>query len=50
MVNQRQREDEGPPPDTGLRRMLTYTFIALVLSLLLALLAVTLVIRLFDRG
>jgi len=38
------------PSDPGLRRLLTYTFIALIVSVLLAFLAVSLVIRLCDPG
>ena len=42
---------ERPPrtEDDGLRRMLTWTFIALVVSLLMTLVGVTLAIRFFDR-
>lgn len=50
MDDERPREPRQPASDPGLRRLLTYTFIALVLSVLLALLAVTLVVRLFDTG
>ena len=35
--------------DDGLRRMLIYTFIALVVSLVMALIGVTLAVRYFDR-
>jgi hypothetical protein len=35
--------------DNGLRRMLTWTFVALVVSVLLAVLGVNLVIHFFDR-
>jgi len=35
--------------DDGLRRMLAWTFIALVVSLLMALVGVTLAVRYFDR-
>jgi hypothetical protein len=38
------------PPDTGLKRLLIYTFIALVLAVLAALVAVNLVTRWFDTG
>ena len=38
-----------PVEDTGLRRMLTWTFVALVISLLMALVGVTLAIHFFDR-
>lgn len=50
MEDERRREPQQPASDPGLRRLLTYTFIALVLSLLLAFLAVTLVVHLFDTG
>jgi hypothetical protein len=35
--------------DPGLRRLLTWTFIALVVSLVMAFIGVTLAIRFFDR-
>ena len=38
------------PPDSGLKRLLTYTFVALVLAVLAAFLAVNLVIRWFGQG
>jgi hypothetical protein len=41
-----------PPPvtgDTGLRRVLTWTLVALVVSILMALAGVSLVIHWFDR-
>ena len=40
-----------PPPlkDTGLRRILTWTFVALVVSLVMAYIGVGLAIRFFDR-
>ena len=43
--------DGQPPPveDTGLRRILTWTFVALVVSLLMAYIGVGLAIRFFDR-
>jgi hypothetical protein len=50
---QKQQSDavkQDGPSDPGLRRLLTYTFIALVLSVVLALFAVDLVIRWFDSG
>ena len=37
-------------PDDGLRRLLTWTFIALVITLLLAAAGVALVTYLFDPG
>jgi hypothetical protein len=40
----------SPPPDDGLRRVLTWTFIALVVTLILAAVGVTLVVYLFDPG
>jgi hypothetical protein len=39
-----------PPPDTGLRQMMTWTFIALVVAVLFSLLAVHLVFRWFGSG
>ncbi len=43
--------DSQPPPveDTGLRRVLTWTFVALVVSLLMAYIGVGLAIHFFDR-
>jgi hypothetical protein len=43
--------DGQPPPvaDTGLRRILTWTFVALVVSLVMAYIGVSLAIRFFDR-
>ena len=38
-----------PIKDDGLRKMLAWTFIALVVSLLMALIGVTLAVRYFDR-
>jgi hypothetical protein len=38
-----------PVKDTGLRRMLTWTFVALVVSLVMAYIGVSLAIRFFDR-
>jgi hypothetical protein len=35
--------------DNGLRRILTWTFVALVVSLVMAYIGVTLAIRFFDR-
>ena len=35
--------------DPGLRRMLTWTFIALVVSLVMAFIGVALAVRFFDR-
>lgn len=43
------RESRPAPKDDGLRRMLTWTFVALVVSLLMALVGVTLAVRWFDR-
>jgi hypothetical protein len=42
---------EGKPqqPDDGLRRVLTWTFIALVITILMTIAGVTLAIRYFDR-
>jgi hypothetical protein len=44
-------EGRQPPhlKDTGLRRVLTWTFVALVVSILMALVGVSLAIRWFDR-
>lgn len=44
-------DDRQPPhvKDTGLRRMLTWTFVALVVSLVMAYIGVGLAIRFFDR-
>jgi hypothetical protein len=53
MTRQHQidRNDRPPSPrDTGLRRMLTWTFIALVFSILMAMVGVNLVIHFFDRA
>jgi hypothetical protein len=36
------------PPDSGLRKILTWTFIALVVTILLAIVGVSLAIRFFD--
>jgi hypothetical protein len=36
-------------PDTGLRKLLTWTFVALVGSLILTYFGVTLAIKYFDR-
>jgi hypothetical protein len=52
-MSEEQGEHRAEPrtaPDSGLKRLLTYTFIALVLALLAAVLAVNLVIRWFDTG
>jgi hypothetical protein len=38
----------SPPPDQGLRRMLTWVFAALVLTVLFAILVVELTLRWFD--
>jgi hypothetical protein len=40
-----ERNSRGGTDDTGLRKMLTYVFIALVLTLVAAGIAVTLVVR-----
>jgi len=50
MGDEQQRAEPQRPADPGLKQLLTYTFIALVLAVLLALVAVNLVIRLFDTG
>jgi len=41
--------DRSPVKDDGLRRVLTWTFVALVVSLLMAAVGVTLAVRWFDR-
>lgn len=43
--------NDGRPPqkDDGLRRVLTWTLIALVVSLVMAVVGVTLAVRWFDR-
>jgi hypothetical protein len=38
------------PRDTGLRKLLTWTFIALLITLAMAVIAVNLVIYFFDRS
>jgi hypothetical protein len=38
-----------PPPDPGLRKMMMWTFVALIVSVLLAVLGAGLAIRVFDR-
>jgi hypothetical protein len=40
----------APPPDDGLKRLLTWTFIALVITLLLAAIGVALAVYFFDAG
>lgn len=47
-MTEEQRPNPVKPSDPGLRRLLTYTFIALVVSLILAFLAMTLAVRFFD--
>lgn len=49
-MSEQQQQIERPPPDDGLKRLLTYTLIALVLSVLAAFVAVGLVIRFFEAG
>jgi hypothetical protein len=48
VTGQPQRRPQKTAPDDGLRRMLTYTFIALVLAVLFSLFAVSLVTRWFG--
>lgn len=36
-------------PDPGLRKMLTWTFVALIVAILMAVLGAGLAIRVFDR-
>jgi hypothetical protein len=43
------REPPNVTADTGLRRVLTWTLVALVVSILMALAGASLVIRWFDR-
>ena len=45
-----QQAPPPPPPDNGLRKLLTWTFIALAVTLLMAALGVSLAIRMFDPG
>jgi hypothetical protein len=45
----RQQPQGTEPADNGLRRMLIWTLVALVASLLLAVLGVNLAIHFFDR-
>lgn len=49
-ATQQEPAQENPPPlkDTGLRQLLTWTVIALVVALLMTYFAVTLVVRWFD--
>jgi hypothetical protein len=42
-------DDRPPAKDDGLRRVLTWTLIALVVSLAMAIVGVTLAVRWFDR-
>lgn len=44
-----RREETAPVPDPGLKRLLTYTFIALVLSVIAAFIAMSLAVYWFDR-
>ena len=44
-----KRPNENVKDDPGLRRMLTWTFVALVVSLVMAYIAVALAVRFFDR-
>jgi hypothetical protein len=48
----REEQQSQPPaqPDDGLRKMLTWTFIALVIAVVMAMLGVSLVIKVFDPG
>lgn len=50
MTGEQQRRPQRTAPDDGLRRMLTYTVIALILCVLFSLLAVSLVTRWFGTG
>lgn len=49
-MSHEQQQVERPLPDDGLKRLLTYTLIALVLSVLAAFVAVGLVVQYFDVG
>jgi len=42
-------EGEKAKDDPGLRRMLTWTFVALIVSLVMAYIGVALAVRFFDR-
>jgi hypothetical protein len=44
-----QREEEKPPGDTGLRRLLIWVFGALILTVLFAILAVEVTLRYFGE-
>ena len=44
-----KRSNEDVKDDPGLRRMLTWTFVALVVSLVMAYIGVALAVRFFDR-
>ena len=48
MADEAPQQTAPPPPDDGLRRMLTWTFIALVLSVVAAMIGVNLVMRYFQ--
>jgi hypothetical protein len=43
------RATDPQPPDDGLRRVLTWTFTALVISVLMAVVGVALAVHFFDR-
>jgi hypothetical protein len=45
-----QRPQSPPQQDDGLRKLLTWTFIALVVAIVMAVLGVGLVIKVFDPG
>jgi hypothetical protein len=44
-----QREEERPPADSGLRRIMIWVFVALILTVLFAVLAVEVTLRYFGE-
>ena len=44
-----QHHGKPQPPDTGLRRMLIWTFVALAVSIVMAVVGVALAVHFFDR-
>lgn len=48
-MNTVDEEGKQTKDDPGLRRMLTWTFVALVVSLVMAYIGVALAVRFFDR-
>jgi hypothetical protein len=47
---EQQQQQAAPHRDDGLRKLLTWTFIALVVAIAMAVLGVGLVIKVFDPG